>query len=379
MLRNSLTQLRAKSLDSGKYADGQGLWLCKRRKDAGKWIIRVTVHGRRREMGLGCWPDVSIAEARIRGEDARRMLRDGVDPIEQRKRERQKHNRLTVAEAIDGCFEARKADLKNDGVAGGWFSPLKVHVIPSLGRYPIEEIDQHHLKSIFAPIWHSKPSAADKALNRMNLTLKHAAALGLDVDLQAVAKTKALLGKQRHKVTHIPSLPYEQVSEFYSFLQSKDLVSALALRFLILTVARTSEVRFATFDEIVDDVWHLAPERTKTNREQRIPLSQEAQAIVAIAKQNNSCKLLIPSPNGKVLSDAAMSTFMGREGYKARPHGFRATFRIWVEEQTDTPFEVKEAALGHSVGSSTVQAYQRSDLLEKRRVLMERWAKCIVR
>lgn len=377
MFRNTLTQLRVKSLNAGKYADGQGLWLCKNRKDAGKWILRLTIHGRRREMGLGRWPDVSILEARTRGEDARRQLRDGIDPIEQRKTKRLKLNLLTLAEAIEGCFEARKAELKNDGNAGRWLSPLSVHIIPSLGRYPVEDIDQHHLKGVLAPIWHTKPSAAEKALNRVNLTLKHAAALGLDVDLQATAKARALLGKQRHKVTHIPSLPYAKISDFYQLLKSKKLVSAFALRFLILTVARTSEIRFATFGEIVDGVWYLPPERTKTGNEHRIPLSSEAQAIVSCAKSNSGDGLIFPSPSGKVLSDAAMSSFMDREGFKELPHGFRATFRTWVEEQTEAPFEVKEAALGHVVGSDTVRAYQRSDLLEKRRALMEDWAQFV--
>lgn len=378
MFRNTLTQLRVKSLESGKYADGQGLWLCKSRKDAGKWILRITIHGRRREMGLGRWPDVSILEARTRGEDARRLLRDGIDPIEQRISERRTHQRPTLKEAIEGCFEARKAELKDDGAAGRWLSPLNVHIIPSLGRYPVEDIDQHHLKSVLGPIWHTKTSAAEKALNRVNLTLKHAAALGLDVDLQATAKARALLGKQRHKVIHIPSLPYEAISDFYKMLQSKKLVSALALRFLILTVARTSEIRFATFSEIVDGVWYLPPERTKTGNEHRIPLSPEAQSILSSIKRNAPKDLLFPAPSSKVLSDAAMSSFMGREGYRERPHGFRATFRTWVEDKTEAPFEVKEAALGHVVGSDTVRAYQRSDLLVKRRVLMEDWAGFVV-
>lgn len=377
MFRNTLTQLRTKSLGAGKYADGQGLWLCKSRKNAGKWILRITVHGRRREMGLGRWPDVSILEARTYGEDARRLLRAGIDPIEQRKAERRKKNRLTLAEAIEGCLEARKAELKNDGIAGRWLSPLNIHIIPSLGRYPVEDIDQHMLKSVLAPIWHTKSSTAEKALNRVNLSLKYAAALGLDVDLQATAKTRALLGKQRHKVTHIPSLPYEKITDFYRLLKSKELASTQALRFLILTVARTSEIRFATFDEINDDVWYLPSERTKTGNEHRIPLSPEAQSIISHAKRNSDDGLIFPSLSGKVLSDAAMASFMDREGYRERPHGFRATFRTWVEEQTETPFEVKEAALGHTVGSDTVRAYQRSDLLEKRRIVMELWAQFV--
>ncbi|MEL6792841.1 MAG: Arm DNA-binding domain-containing protein, partial [Pseudomonadota bacterium] len=202
---NALTQLKAKNLPAGKYGDGQGLWLVKRDHVMGKWVLRYNVHGRRREMGLGRWPDVSIKEARDRSARARYQLRDGIDPITERAKQRATIRRLSVKEAIEGCFEARQAELKRDGEAGRWMSPLKVHVIPKLGRYPIEDIDQHVLKETLGPIWHKKPQAAVKALNRMSLTLKHAAALGLEVDLQATMKAKALLGKQRHTIKHHPS------------------------------------------------------------------------------------------------------------------------------------------------------------------------------
>lgn len=374
MIYNTLNQMKARSLDKGKYADGQGLWLMKRNKTAGKWILRLCVDGRRREMGLGPWPDVSIAEARGRAEGARRVLRDNLDPIAQREKARRRVKRMTVAEAIQGCFDAKKAELKRDGDAGRWLSPLNVHILPKLGKKPIEEVDQHILKEILEPIWHSKPEAAAKALNRLSLTLKHAAAMGLDVDLQATMKARALLGKQRHTVQHIPSLPYQEVPAFYHWLGTVEGVSALTLRFLILTVARTSEVRLATFDEIKGDIWHLSGERTKTGQERRIPLTPEAMRVVKAARKLSKGEFLFPSYRGKPVSDAAMSTLMKREGYEARPHGFRATFRTWVEEQTDTPFEIKESALGHTVDSEVVRSYQRSDRLDKRRRLMVEWA-----
>jgi len=207
----------------------------------------------------------------------------------------------------------------------------------------------------------------------VNLTLKHAAALGLNVDLQVTMKARALLGKQRHAVTHIPSMPYSEAPTFYRWLAGQNGVAALALRFLMLTVARTSEVRLATFAEIVDDVWTLPAERTKTGREHRIPLTKEAQQAVEKCRKLSPNEYLFPAYKGKPISDMAMSAFMKREGYEARPHGFRATFRTWVEEQTDTPFEVKEAALGHAVDQGVVGAYQRSDRLEKRRQLIVTW------
>lgn len=373
VVRNTLTQLQVKALGRGKYADGQGLWLCKSRKDAGKWMLRLSIDGRRREMGLGRWPDVSIAEARECASTARRKLRGGVDPIEERAKQRKKTKRLTVAEAVDGCFVARQAELKGDGKAGRWMSPLQLHIIPKIGGLAVEDLDQHGIKRALDPIWHTKADTARKALNRINLTLKHAAALGLDVDLQATMKARALLGKQRHVPKHIPSLPYPDAPTFYQWLCTNELTSVLALRLLMLTVARTSEIRMAAFDEFQDDIWVIPKSRTKTGIEHRIPLVAEAQAIVTQCRQAEGQALLFPSPTGKPMSDATMSRFMEREGYKARPHGFRATFRTWVEEQTDTPFEIKEAVLGHTVDSDVVRAYQRSDRLEKRRELMNEW------
>ena len=374
MLYNALGQMLAKNLGPGKHPDGQGLWLVKRSKDAGKWIVRLVVSGKRREMGLGRWPDVSIAEVRERAATARKRVRDGIDPIGERLKQRHAPEAVTLAEAVKGCLEARQAELKSEGTSGRWMSALKLHVLPKLGKLPVEEIDQHHLKATFEPIWQDKPEAARKALNRINLTLKHAAALGLNVDLQATMKAQALLGKQRHKATHIPALAYVDAPKFYSWLHTFEHTAALALRFLMLTVARTSEVRLATFDEIDGDVWTLSPKRTKTGREHRIPLTPEALKVVEKARERSPNEFLFPALKEKPISDMAMSTFMKREGYDARPHGFRASFRTWVEEQTDTPFEVKEAALGHIVDAGVVGAYQRSDRLEKRRSLMDLWA-----
>jgi integrase len=373
MLYNTLTQMKAKNLAKGKYADGQGLWLIKRNKILGKWMLRIVVNGKRREMGIGRWPDVLIAEARDRASVARRMVRDGLDPIAEREKTRKATDRLTLAEAIQGCFESRQAGLKADGKAGRWLSPLAVHVMHKYGKRPVEDIDQHIMKEMLDPIWHAKAVTASKILSRVNLTLQHAAALGLDVDLQVTMKARALLGKQRHVVEHIPSLPYAEMPEFYRWLCGKKLGSAFALRFLILTAARTSEVRFATYGEIDGDVWTLPPDRTKTGKEHRVPLTDEAITVLDAINNPQKDQLLFPSPTGKPMSDAAMSKLLQREGYDARPHGFRASFRTWVEEQTETPFEVKESALGHAVDTGVIGAYQRSDRLEKRRQLMRSW------
>lgn len=374
MKRHSLSHMQTKKAPAGKYADGQGLWLCKRSKDAGKWIVRFIIQGKRREMGLGSWPDVSISEARERAAEARKKLRDGIDPIEERSKLRHRPQRMTVEAAIQDCFRARQAELKNDGRAGRWLSPLNTHVIPKIGQRSIEDIDQHVLRSVFDPIWHSKPDAARKAMNRMNLTFKHAAALDLDVDLQAIMKMKALLGKRRHEAKHIPSLPFQDAPGFYQELTANDTITASALRFLMLTATRSSEVRFATFDEIWDRAWHLNEDRTKTGKTMRVPLSDEALKVVEQAKTKTTDEYLFPSPKSGALSENAMSTFMKRAKMAARPHGMRATFRTWAESETDADWETKESALGHSIGNKVERAYQRSDLFEKRRSLMDQWA-----
>jgi len=373
-ISNVLTQMKARNLGPGKHFDGQGLMLVKSRKDAGKWLLRLSVAGRRREMGLGRWPDVSIAEARESASNARKELRGGTDPVAQRRKAVRKIKRLSVADAVQACFEARQAELKGDGKAGRWLSPLNTHVLPKIGTMAIEDVDQHELKRLLEPIWHTKPDTARKAMNRINLTLKHAAALDLDVDLQAVMKAQALLGKRRHTVQHIPSLPYAEAPAFYRHLCTLTFPSALALRFLMLTVARTSAVRLATYAEIEGDVWIIPAERTKSGNEHKVPLTDEVMRVVERTKGDNASPFLFTTDKGKPLSDMAMSGLMKREGMTARPHGFRSTFRTWAEECTDASFEVKEACLGHRVGSEVERAYQRSDLLGKRLAFLTEWA-----
>lgn len=373
MKHNILTSLKAKHLAAGKHADGQGLWLVKRDKAHGKWVQRVVVYGKRREMGLGRWPDVSIVEARERAAEARKVSREGGDPVIARAIAKTTTKPLTFREAVEGCFEARKTDLKGDGEAGRWMSPLTVHVLPKIGSYPVEKIDQHVLKDLLAKVWNDKPDTAIKALNRIGLALRHAAALGVPVDLQATMKTRALLGKPRKTTEHIPSMPYEDTPAFYRSLTASHATSALALRFMLLTLARTTEVRLAAFNEVSGDLWNLSGERTKTGIPRRVPLVPEALRVVALCRETSSNEFLFPALRGKPITDMAMSKLMKDRGLEARPHGFRATFRTWAEEQTDADYEVKEAALGHVVDSNLVSAYQRSDRYEKRRALLQKW------
>jgi integrase len=363
---NKLSAAQVKSCAPGKYADGGGLWLHKREDGGAQWFLRVTVHGRRREMGLGALRDVSLKEARETAAEWRAVARQGKDPIKERQRQRREAEKAdhTLAAVAVEAFEARKAQLKGDGKAGRWFSPLELHVLPKLGRVPIEELDQRDVKNALAPIWHSKADTAKKALNRLGIVVRHAAAMGLDVDVQVTEKAKALLGKSRHQPRHVPAMHWREVPAFYQSL-NEGTITHLALRLLILTATRSSEVRFCHVDEIDGDVWTIPGARMKAGKEHRIPLSEEAQGVIQAARAFERDGFLFPNVRKGVISDATMSRFMERQGLEARPHGFRSSFRTWCAEETDVPREVAETCLAHVVGGSVERAYRRTDYLEQ--------------
>ncbi len=373
---HKLSAAKVKTAPPGKYADGGGLWLVKRADGGAQWVLRVTIHGRRREMGLGPLVDVSLGEARSEAEKWRAVVRQNKDPIKERERLRREaakenHTLETVAQE---AFAVRQAELKGDGKAGRWFSPLELHVLPKLGRVPVEELDQQDIKNTLAPIWHTKAETARKAINRLGIVLRHAAAMGLDVDIQATDKAKALLGKSRHTSKHVPALHWREVPAFYQSLD-ENTVTHLALRLLILTAARSSEIRYCALSEIEDDVWTIPAGRMKAGKEHRIPLSTEALSVIARAKPHERDGFLFPSVRKGVISDATMSRFMERRDLEARPHGFRSSFRTWCAEATEVPREVAETALAHVVGGSVERSYRRTDYLDQRRDLMERWAR----
>ncbi len=372
---HKLSTKRLKSLESGKYSDGGGLWLHKRPDGGAQWFLRVTVFGNRREMGLGSLRDVSLKEARLLADKWRAVAKQDKDPIKERERERREaaKERYTLATVAEQTFEARKAELKGDGKAGRWFTPLELHVLPRLGQTPVEDIDQNDIRVTLAPIWHDKADTARKAMNRLNIVLKYAAAMGLDVDLQATEKAKALLGKTRHVPKNVPSMPWVEVPAFYESL-NEGTITHLAMRLLILTSLRSKPVRFARADQIEGDVWTIPAENMKSSQEFRLPLSNDALAVIEQAKPFARDGWLFPNVRRGVISDATMSRYMERAGLDARPHGFRSSFRTWCAEATETPREVAEAALDHKTGSSVERAYRRTDFLEQRRVLMERWA-----
>jgi len=355
------------------------LWLVKRADGGAQWVLRVTPHGRRREMGLGAYPDVSLRLARERAEAFRAMVRQGLDPIKERERQQRDaaRNIHKLADVALDAFESRKAELKGDGKAGRWYSPLELHVLPKLGKVPVADIDQKDIRDTLAPIWHTKADTARKAMNRLSIVLRHAAALGLEVDLQATEKAKALLGKQRHTVTNVPAMNWRDVPAFYQSLGGS--VTELALRLLILTAVRSYPLRFLHVDQIEGDTWVIPAAAMKgrlgATSDFRVPLSAEAQLVIAEARKFARDGYLFPGLRRGVISDMTMTAFMDRKGLTERPHGFRSSFRDWTAEATNTPRDVAETCLGHVSGGAVERAYRRTDFLEQRRVLMERWGK----
>ena len=378
--KNRLSAGFIKTAAVGKHCDGGGLWLIKREDGGAQWMQRVTVHGRRREMGLGGFPTLGLADARKLSELWRNIAASGRDPIKEREAEERAARREDISLSIitQDAFEARKAELKDDGKAGRWLTPLTLHVLPKLGKVPVTDLDQRDIRDTLAPIWHTKADTARKAMNRLAIVLRHAAALGLDVDLQATEKAKALLGSTRHVPKNVPAMNWTDVPEFYASLEEPTLTH-LALRLLILNPGvRSKPLRHLRLEQIEGDVWTV-PEGVMKGRKgktpaYRVPLCQEAKRIIELARPHSRNGYLFPNTRGGVISDATMSRMMERRGLEARPQGFRTSLRTWLAETTDAPHEVAEAMLSHATDSGVVRAYRRTDFLEQRMVLSERWA-----
>lgn len=363
------------ALPAGKYCDGGGLWLIKRADGGGQWLLRYSIHAQRHEIALGGLTKVSLKDARSMAAELRREVALGNDPKADRRKTKHEAQKTspTFKAMMDETFEARKRHLKGEGSAGRWDSPLRIHVLPELGKMHVEEITQNDVKHALSPIWHKKSETARKAINRLGMVLKHAAAAGYDVDLQATMKAKALLGVQTISTIHVPSMNWQEVPQFYKSLD-KGTIAQLALRLTILTACCSGEVRPIHADELDGDIWTIPGERMKGGKEQRVPLSNEALSVIAEARRFERGGFLFPNRNKGVISDMTMSRYMARLGLDARPHGFRSSFRTWCAEATDTPREVAETALAHVAGGKVERAYRRTDFLEQRRVLMERWA-----
>jgi integrase len=385
--REKLSAVTVRQAPAGKYGDGGGLWLVKSGKDSGSWVLRVAVHGRLRHMGLGSIADVSLKEARESADRWRRVVREGKDPIKERDRlEREaSRNMHMFKDVAEDFFEGYRARLKGDGKAGRWFSPLTLHVLPRLGKVPVADLTQGDIKDVLRPMRDTKPETMRKALNRLNLVIRHAAAHGINVDLQLVDKAKALIGATQLQSKNIPAMSWRDVPNFYASLNDGT-VTHLALRLLILTGVRSRPLRFLRLDHIDGNVWTIPADLMKSRKDKaesfRVPLSPEAMTVIEQAKQHARGGHLFPSSKRGVISDATMSRLMERRGLEARPHGFRSSLRTFLsaiptDDKNRPAFEVSEMVLAHRVGSKVSRSYERTDFLDQRRHVMDRWAKWV--
>lgn len=377
--RERLTAVHVRQNPAGKYADGDGLWLVKSSKERGNWVLRLTVQGRERFMGLGSIATRSLAEARTEARRWRAVALNGSDPIIDRAAQLRAKARdiKTLSQVAQEAFDARKASLRDGGRAGRWFTPLEQHVLPKLGKRPIADIGQADIERCLKPIWQSKADTAHKALTRLGIVFAYAIAHDLAVDRDAVAKARTLLGDQAHVVENIPAMPWADVPAFYASLDNGG-VTHLALRLLILTGVRSRPLRFLRLEQIDGDVWTIPAAMMKAREGKAepfpVPLSLEALDVVERARALARDGFLFPNVRKGVLSDATMIKLMARRDLAYRPHGFRSSLRTWLSEATDAPHAVAETILQHKPAGRVEAAYNRTKYIDLRRPYMQRWA-----
>jgi integrase len=370
--------------DSGRHGDGGGLYLSISANGGRRWVFLYRREGRLREMGLGSARAVSLADARAAATEARKGLAAGLDPLQGRQ---PGETPLTFAACAEKFIAANKAGWKNAKHAAQWAKTLETYAYPAIGELPVSDVEVRHVMMILEPLWSTKTETASRVRGRIEAVIDWARARGYRTS-ENPARWRGHLDKllpkrsKVQRVKHHPALPYAEIGAFMRDLRQRRGMAALALEFLILTAARTSEVLGASPDEIdrATKTWTIPGSRMKAGVEHRVPLSRQAlDALDRAAKLRvsmNSDERLFPNElNGQDLSSNAMLALLERMKRHITAHGFRSTFRDWAAETTNFPNEVCEAALAHRIEDKAEASYRRGDLLEKRARLMNEWAR----
>jgi integrase len=374
--------------ERGLHADGGGLYLQVSHFDTKSWIFRFTLNKRSREMGLGPLHTVSLADARLEAETGRKMLREGIDPIEQRNAriaarriEGVKH--MTFMECAEAYIRSHGAAWKNVKHASQWRNTLKTYAYTHFGNLPVQAVDTGMVMKALEPIWSKKPETANRVRGRIEAVLDWAAVREYRQG-ENPARWRGHLNKllpARSKVRKVKphaALAYPETGSFIADLRQCEGNSAKGLEFLILTAARTGEVIAATWDEIdfAKKVWTIPAERMKSDKEHRVPLSQSAVHVLEHMNSTKKSEHVFPGRRADThLTNMAFLQLLRRMGRDdLTVHGFRSTFRDWAAERTNFPGEVAEMALAHSIGDKVEAAYRRGDLFDKRRHMMDAWA-----
>lgn len=378
-----LTVAQVKSIkEPGRYRDSPNLYLQVVPKGTRSWLFQYMINGRTRMMGLGSVADVSLAEARAKRDECRKLLREGVDPLGHREATKAARPRsITFAEAAEEYLSQRKAAWRNPKTLSAFRAALANHA-KSLAKVPVDAITLDHVTAVLKPIWSSRPVTASKLRGSIERVLGYATAHGYRVGdnpaswstLQHVFPSPESVRRTEHH----PAMPYAEVPAFMAELREREGIAPRALEFVILTACRTSEALGARWSEVdlKAAVWTVPGDRMKSKRPFRVPLSPPAVALLKAMPREESNPHIFFSPTryNAGLSNVILLKHLHslRSGYSV--HGFRSAFRDFASEQTDAPREVAEAALSHALGDATERAYARSDLFDRRRKLMDEWA-----
>ena len=374
--------------DPGHYTIGGvvGLYLYITPNGAKSWVLRTMIAGKRRHMGLGAYPSVTIAQAREKARQARDEVVNGNDPIAQRKQTKsllqaQQATEITFAQAAQAYVDAHGDSWKNPKHRAQWTSTLETYVYPVMGKLLVKDVVQTHVLRVLEPIWKTKTETATRIRGRMESVLDWATARHYrqgDNPARWKGHLDSLLASPSRiqKVAHHKAIAVGNVSEFMTDLRQRDGIAARALEFVIYCAARSGEVRGATWDEIdlQRQVWVIPANRMKAGCEHRVPLSRQAMEVLQNMLVLVDCPYIFPSSKSSMLSDMALLAVMRRMGVDAVPHGFRSTFRDWAGETTNYPRDLAEQALAHTLTNKVEAAYRRGDALEKRRQMMQHWA-----
>ena len=354
---------------------------------ARSWILRATVGARRRDVGLGAYPDVTLGAARDRAREARDQIRRGIDPIEERQVARARlvssqASAISFDEASRRFLAVKTQEFRNAKHAAQWASTLATYASPKIGRVPVRDVDLHSIVAILEPIWTTKTETASRLRGRIEAVLAWARVNGYrtgDNPARWKGHLDAVLPKPSKvsKIVHHKALSIDETPAFVRNLREREWLAARALEFAILTAARSGEVRGATWPEFDLDarIWTVPEHRMKSEKEHRVPLSNDAIELLHTLPHFEGNELVFPAPRGGKMSDAALLAVMRRMKVDATPHGFRSTFRDWCEERTEHPHAAAEMALGHAIGDKVEAAYRRGDLFDKRRKMMAEWAR----
>ncbi|MGB3794737.1 MAG: integrase arm-type DNA-binding domain-containing protein [Alteraurantiacibacter sp.] len=362
----------------GRYSDGEGLILKFRGSGKGSWILRVQKKGKRQDIGLGKLSEVNLSQARTAARKLRKDFHAGVDVFASRKEGESETPTFRAAAYI--VHEEHKAAWKNGKHQTQWIRTLETYAFPKLGDRLVSDIAVPLIRDTLAPIWLTKPETARRVRQRIGSVLDWACAKGFRDSEAPMRSVMRGLPRQQKKPKHHAAMPYPEIPQFLVSLRKRSSVGRLALEFLILTAARSGEVRGATWNEVdlTKKLWTIPAERMKAGSTHVVPLSGAAIAVLQRARQFRSTRsdLIFPGQvSRREMSDMTLLKILRDKGEDFTVHGFRSSFRDWAAEKTNYPGELAEAALAHTIANRVEAAYRRTDYIDKRRPMMEDWAK----